>query len=147
MCPIWYLPEHVCQIWLRSDGRVGKKGGTDRQTKKTAALYSRLKQNIWYCSFLVLWNWSIDVFLLFKRSELIVVTLCFSRCWQHTERDAATGVWRDTTGSTSGQDLPSETDNLCCKDVTTLGCCVTCEHVFASNQKDIVHRRPRRSAP
>ena len=39
-----YLPEYVDQIWLRSDGRVGKKGGvqTDRHTKKTAALYSRL---------------------------------------------------------------------------------------------------------
>ena len=29
-----YLREHVCQMWLRSDGRVEKKGGvqTDRQT-------------------------------------------------------------------------------------------------------------------
>ena len=35
----------MCQIWLRSDGRVEKRGAgvqTDRQTKKTAALYSRL---------------------------------------------------------------------------------------------------------
>ena len=24
----------MCQIWLRSDGRVEKKGGTDRQTDK-----------------------------------------------------------------------------------------------------------------
>ena len=33
----------MCQIWLRSDGRVEKKrGGTDRQTKISAALYSRL---------------------------------------------------------------------------------------------------------
>ena len=37
-----YLPKYVCQIWLRSDGRVKKKGGvqTDRQ-RETAALYSR----------------------------------------------------------------------------------------------------------
>ena len=30
-----YLPEYVCQIWLRSDGRVEKGGGvqTDRQRK------------------------------------------------------------------------------------------------------------------
>ena len=25
---------NVCQIWLRSDGRVEKKGGTDRQTDR-----------------------------------------------------------------------------------------------------------------
>ena len=31
----------MCQSWLRSDGRVEKRGGY-RQTKKTAALYSRL---------------------------------------------------------------------------------------------------------
>ena len=29
-----YLSEYVCQIWLRSDGRVEKKGDTDRQTDK-----------------------------------------------------------------------------------------------------------------
>ena len=32
-----YLPEHVGQIWLRSDGRVEKKGGyrqTDRQADR-----------------------------------------------------------------------------------------------------------------
>ena len=27
-------PNNVCQIWLRSDGRVEKGGGTDRQTDK-----------------------------------------------------------------------------------------------------------------
>ena len=32
----------MCQIWLRSDGRVEKKRGGYRQTKITAALYSRL---------------------------------------------------------------------------------------------------------
>ena len=34
----------MCQIWLRSDGRVEKKGGyrqADRQTNISAALYSR----------------------------------------------------------------------------------------------------------
>ena len=31
--PVPYLSEYVCQIWLRSDGRVEKRGGTDRQTK------------------------------------------------------------------------------------------------------------------
>ena len=39
-----YLPEYVCQIWLRSDGRVEKKRGGYRQTdrqRETAALYSR----------------------------------------------------------------------------------------------------------
>ena len=38
-----YLSEYVCQIWLRSDGRVEKGDGytqTDRQ-RDTAALYSR----------------------------------------------------------------------------------------------------------
>ena len=37
-----YLSEYVCQIWLRSDGRVEKKGvqSTDRQTDKgTLQLY------------------------------------------------------------------------------------------------------------
>ena len=32
-----YLPEHVCQIWLQSDGRVEKKGGgvqTHRQADR-----------------------------------------------------------------------------------------------------------------
>ena len=32
-----HLPEYVCQIWLRSDGRVETKGGgvqTDRQTDR-----------------------------------------------------------------------------------------------------------------
>ena len=39
-----YLPEYVCQIWLRSDGRVEKKGGTDRQTdKRTLQLYIVLR--------------------------------------------------------------------------------------------------------
>ena len=41
-----YLSEYVCQIWLRSNDRVEKKGvQTDRQTDRqrdTAALYSRL---------------------------------------------------------------------------------------------------------
>ena len=46
--PVPYLSENVCQIWLRSDGRVEKGWGggvqTDRQTDRqrdTAALYSR----------------------------------------------------------------------------------------------------------
>ena len=39
-------PNNVCQIWLRSDGRV-EKGGY-RQTEKTAALYSRLYRPIIY---------------------------------------------------------------------------------------------------
>ena len=36
-----YLSEYVCQIWLRSDGRVEKRGGsTDIQTDKgTLQLY------------------------------------------------------------------------------------------------------------
>ena len=36
-----YLSEYVCQIWLRSDGRVEKRGvQTDRQTDKgTLQLY------------------------------------------------------------------------------------------------------------
>ena len=39
-------PNNVCQIWLRSDGRVEKGGGV--QTEKTAALYSRLYRPIIY---------------------------------------------------------------------------------------------------
>ena len=38
--PVPYLSEYVCQIWLRSDGCVEKKGRTDRQTDKgTLQLY------------------------------------------------------------------------------------------------------------
>ena len=39
--PVLYLSEYVCQIWLRSDGRVEKRGGgTDRQRDKgTLQLY------------------------------------------------------------------------------------------------------------
>ena len=37
--PVQYLSEYVCQIWLRSDGRVEKKS-TDIQTDKvTLQLY------------------------------------------------------------------------------------------------------------
>ena len=46
--PVPYLSEYVCQIWLRSDGRV-EKGGytqTDRQMD-TAALYSRRIDFVW----------------------------------------------------------------------------------------------------
>ena len=41
-------PNNVWQILLRSDGRVEKGGGTDRQTEKTSALYSRLYRPIIY---------------------------------------------------------------------------------------------------
>ena len=34
-----YLPEHVCQIWLRSDGLVEKKGGYRQTDKGTLQLY------------------------------------------------------------------------------------------------------------
>ena len=44
-----YLPEHVCQIWLRSDGRVEKKGGgyrqTDRQTDRQRFLQLYIVDN------------------------------------------------------------------------------------------------------
>ena len=52
--PIPYLSEYVCQIWLRSDGRVKKKGGTDRHTDKgTLQLYIvdstiKIGYAIWY---------------------------------------------------------------------------------------------------
>ena len=73
-----------------------------------------------------------------------VKNVCFSRCGQHTERDPATGVWRDTAGASSGQDLPAETDNLYYKKLTRLYG-YHCEQVFASGRKDTVPRRPRRS--
>ena len=48
-------PNNVCQIWLRSDGRVEKKWGvrTDRQTKKTAALYNVFNDNVQSIRYLV----------------------------------------------------------------------------------------------
>ena len=33
------LPEYVWQIWLRSDGRVEKKGGIDKTDKGTLQLF------------------------------------------------------------------------------------------------------------
>ena len=42
----------MCQIWLRSDGRVERGGGTDRQ-RDTAALYSRWRWCLWVLMVLV----------------------------------------------------------------------------------------------
>ena len=47
--------EYVCQIWLRSDGRVEKKGGADRQTDKgTLQLYIVVHFHVTSCKLLII---------------------------------------------------------------------------------------------
>ena len=73
----------MCQIWLRSDGRVDKKRGvqTDRQ-RETAALYNRCFVDrgvlLGGGESVILWN---KFFCCFANSQLLVV--CMHVC-EHT---------------------------------------------------------------